>query len=255
MHKLPLAFVESNPPSALGGHPLLKGEPFSSSFNKGGVEERDGGFFETAWILCLVISFFLASSLISLAQEFKPLENPDELITGLSKQAEIKTFQAKFVESKSISFVEGILESKGVVAFSNEGNIRWEYNEPKASIMVITPDKTTLSENGKTKDLKGIGGIMKKIKELIGGCITGEILQDKNYKSSFVQSESEYRVELVPLQKRVKQMAEVIQVDFTKETMLINSVLMLDPSGDQTTISFDNLKVNEKLPSDVFNLN
>lgn len=199
--------------------------------------------------LCLILIGFN-----SLAQEFKPLDTPDELITGLSDQAEIKTFQADFVESKSISFVDGGLVSKGIVAFSNDGKIRWEYNEPKHSVMVITPEKTRLRENGKTKELKGIGGIMKKIKELIGGCITGEILSDKNYKSSFVQSETEYRVELVPLQKRVKQMAEVIQVDFTKETMLINSVLMLDPSGDRTTISFENLKVNESLPSEVFNL-
>ena len=59
----------------------------------------------------------------------------------------------------------------------------------------------------------------------------------------------------MPLQKRVKHLAELIQVGFTKETMLINSVLMVDPSGDQTTIKFENIKVNENLPSSIFILN
>jgi outer membrane lipoprotein-sorting protein len=189
------------------------------------------------------------------SQEHKPLPDPNDLIGGLATQAEIKTFQAEFSESKSISFIEGDLESKGVVAFSNEGNIRWEYMDPKASVMVITTDKTQLNENGKIKVLKGIGGIMKKIKELIGGCITGKILTDKNYTRTFTHSDTEYRVALVPLQKRVKHLAELIQVGFTKETMLINSVLMVDPSGDQTTIKFENIKVNENLPSSIFILN
>ena len=204
-------------------------------------------------VLMVVLSLFIGSKLH--AQEFKPLKDNSMLLNGLSQQAEMKTFQASFTETKSISFVTDDLVSKGKLAYSEEGLIRWEYLEPDASIMIISPEKTMVSENGKTKELKAMGAVMKRIKELIGSCITGDILTDDDYQSSFVVSEAEYRVELVPLQRRVKQMVELIQIDFDMATFQINSMLMLDPSGDQTTIAFEDISVNKDLPSDVFKLN
>ena len=201
------------------------------------------------------LSILLFFTIEAFSQEFKPMSDSGGLINGLGKQIEIKTFQAMFVETKSISFVQGELESKGTLAFSNDGNIRWEYKAPNASVMVITQKTIKLRENGKTKNLKGIGGVLKKVKELIGGCITGDILKDKNYKRSFIESDTEYRVELVPLQRRMQQIADFIQVDFTKEDLRINSVVMLDSRGDRTSIEFNHLQINKDLPSGVFILN
>lgn len=203
----------------------------------------------------LIRVLLLILPVASVAQEFKPLKDNSVLLDGLAEQADMNTFQASFTETKSISFVTDDLVSKGKLAYSDDGFIRWEYLEPESSVMIISEEKTMVSENGKTKELKAMGAVMKRIKELIGSCITGDILTDDDYQSSFVVSEAEYRVELVPLQRRVKQMVELIQIDFDKSSFQINSMLMLDPSGDQTTISFEDISVNKELPSGVFKLN
>ena len=62
-------------------------------------------------------------------------------------------------------------------------------------------------------------------------------------------------MELVPLQRRVKQMIELLQIDFDKGSLQIKSMTMLDPSGDRTTIAFQDIQVNKELPSGIFKLN
>ena len=75
-----------------------------------------------------------------------------------------------------------------------------------------------------------------------------------NHHGPYVRKTSAL-VELVPVNKAMKDMFKTISVVIDKKDFSVTSIQMLENSGDNTTIRFINKELNASLPDALFTIN
>lgn len=167
--------------------------------------------------------------------------------------SKMQSFQSDFKQTKEFSFMDRELISNGMFFYKKNDQLRWEYTEPLVYIMLINGDNIKIKEDGKVKSYSSASNpIFKTVKEIILGCISGEILNDPNYQPSFFESEKLYQVKLQPKQKELKDFMQEINIYLEKDSNDLSYLLLKDGSGDITKIEFLNRKINQPIDESVF---
>jgi outer membrane lipoprotein-sorting protein len=172
------------------------------------------------------------------------------------KEKGLKTFTAKFVQTKKTYLLQEPLHSEGVIYFDRTGRILLKVISPSPLIVLLKdkmllvyyPDLSKSEERylGRTDDiLKKYFSIGQSIEEL-----------KKQYAIQLVSKTHPdgYRLKLIPKMKAITRYIETIEVLVSPKHWLPERIHFEEVKGDNTSLSLQFISINEPLPPDIFTI-
>lgn len=211
----------------------------------------------TIRILSLVSALLIC--VISKAQEtgFKSVADSEIPVyrSKIDKTAAAMTsLQCSFTQKKIISVLSESVISKGKLLYKDGNKLCWEYSTPYYYLFALNGEKVYI-KNDKTIsqfDTKS-NSLFKEISMLLLKSISGSGLIDtKKFDVSFFENPAILEVRLIPRNKTLKSLLNTITLYFEKATWLVQKIEMTEPSGDLTTITFSEVKLNQPVSDENF---
>lgn len=189
-----------------------------------------------------------------IAQETSPAKSPEAVRQAFMKANEsMNSFESDFKQSKELSFMNKPLVSNGKFYYQKDDMLRWEYIDPIQYIMLINGEEVRIKEDGKVKNYSSaVNEIFKTVKEIILGCISGDILNNPEYAASYFENTEFYEVSLQPKKKELQGFMKEVHIYINRSANTLHHLVLVDGAGDKTTIDFVNPKLNQAIPASVF---
>ncbi|MFN3405240.1 MAG: outer membrane lipoprotein carrier protein LolA [Cytophagaceae bacterium] len=205
----------------------------------------------------IVLFFILLSGpLFAQPPGFKVLTDTAGFRSSLAAAAkEIKTIESDFVQEKNLSVLSEKIISKGHFIFKKENKLRWEYNHPFKYLIVMNNNKVLIKDENKENkyDMKS-NKLFQEINSLMINSVQGNILNNKDYKPAFFYNDNYFLVQLFPQNKNLKGFLQSIDLYFDKKDLSVTKIIMAEPSGDYTNITFSAKKFNGEIADEKFNI-
>lgn len=194
---------------------------------------------------CTISFFFLLLGSSLFAQEYTKISDPKACKAALEKQhKETKSIQADFTETASSSLLSTPQKGSGKMWYKKENKIRWEKNKPDSQVILINGKEVKLQEKGKEVSSASSKMVVKKIQQLMVQMMTGEFLNEKDFKITYYENKSNYKLILVPKSDKMKRYVAEISLIFAKEELLLKELTMKQNDTDKLVYSFSNMQQN-----------
>ena len=193
-------------------------------------------------------------SQLTFSQNFKAVKDTAVLkskIEAMSKT--VNSIESDFIQEKNLSILSEKIISKGNFKFKKENMLRWEYNTPYKYLIVINKDKIWIKDEKKTQkyDMNS-NKVFKEINDVMMTCVQGNIFKSGKFKVTYFENEKQYKLELIPLQKNMKESLKKINMYFDKSVTSVSKLDMIEPNDDYTTLDFTLKTQNAQLPDNIF---
>ncbi|MDR5590331.1 outer membrane lipoprotein carrier protein LolA [Christiangramia sp. SM2212] len=171
----------------------------------------------------------------------------------IQKSNDINSFSAEFSQKKHMKTMDGSPESEGKVYYKSPNTLKWEYTSPYDYQLLFKDSKLFIVEEGQLSEVDLTSNkLFDKMGELVAGSVNGKILMaDKDFDITYHHAGENVKALIIPKDDSLRGMFKEIWINFNPE-LLIRSVRLIDPSGDYTEISMKNIKINQPIPSSVF---
>ncbi len=200
----------------------------------------------------LLLIFLLPLTI--LAQERTEVKDRSAFEATFEKKTAVKqNITADFTQEKVLAYLQAPLVSKGKFYSFEHRLIRWEQYDPTDYVMLMNDKGVFVREKGEIKN-NGLkeNRMMAGIKDLISETMSGEIIKSKDYSTRYFESDTEYIIELTPLDKQLKKVFSSIELVFNKKTFFLNQMIMYTDAQNYTRIIFSNQKSPDKMEMSVF---
>ena len=202
------------------------------------------------------ILFVLVGSQAQSLSKASP-EQSEKMLESLAKAtATVKSIQCDFTQVRQSTMLKEKQTSKGQMFFGGK-NLKWAYTSPNKYALIVKDDgqQVLIQQDGKTKKAEGQSGqLFKGIAQIVMNSVTGAALSNSSDFSVEMYTQANIWVaKLTPKQAKLKKMFSSIYLYFNDKHNAVYKVEMKEASGDLTTITFSNLKLNEKISDSVFN--
>ncbi len=174
----------------------------------------------------------------------------DAIISKVQKTYEgIQNIQADFVQLTTSSATKETQKADGLVYFKKPGMMKWEYKSPTNDI-IVSDGRTIWSYQ------QDIGQVMIGNASDSGASISNNFLAGMgNLKKDFdIELEkpdnNSYVLKLNPKVPQPNIQRLYIAVD--KKTSLVKQTIVFDLLGNETKVIFENLKINQSVPANIF---
>lgn len=169
--------------------------------------------------------------------------------------AAVKTIQCDFTQVRQSAMVKEKMTSKGKMYFSGT-NLKWAYTTPNQYALIVKDggQQVYIQQDGKTKKAEGQSAqLFKGIAQIVMGSVTGAALSENgDFTVEMFTQGDKWVAKLTPKQAKFKKMFTSIYLYFNDKHNAVTKVEMKEANGDTTTITFTNLKLNEKISDSVF---
>lgn len=166
-----------------------------------------------------------------------------------------QTIKSNFVQEKDLSMLSEKIISKGKFWFKKDNMVRMEYIQPFQYLMIINKDQVYVKDAQKENKVSAKSNkLFQQINKIMIDCMQGTTLNNADFKSRVFESKNAWLVELVPVAKGLKDLFRHINVAVDKKDYSVNSIEMLELSGDNTTIRFINKDLNTIIQDALFDI-
>ncbi len=194
-------------------------------------------------LISSILFLLLFSTSIS-AQEYTKIADPQACKAALEKQhKETRSIQADFTETATSSLLTSAQKGSGKMWYKKENKIRWEKTKPESQIILINGKTVKLQEKGKQISSASSKMVVKKIQGLMVQMMTGEFLNEKEFKISYFESKSTYKLVLTPKSDKMKRYVSEINLVFSKKELTLKDLIMLTDDS-KLVYSFSNMELN-----------
>lgn len=173
---------------------------------------------------------------------------------NVERQAEeINTMSGDFVQVKYIQMMQEEAVSAGKLYFKAPDVLKWEYFKPYNYKILFIDGKLYIDDEGE-KSVTNLGAnkLFDKLFSLISGSMNGKLLADtENFDFNYMRVNNDKMVILRPRDPNLRQMFTQIVLIFDHKN-LVNSVKLVEESGDFTEIFFKNVQINQPIKASVF---
>ncbi len=189
-------------------------------------------------------------------ENYQKMKNPEFFKKALqTKNDTTYTIQSDFVQEKNLAVLSDKIITKGSFYFKKPKKLRWEYTDPFHYVTIINADDVMIEDKGnKSKFNMGNNKLFRQVNDLLVNLIQGRIFNDEDYSATILQNAHSYKVELIPVDQKMKDYIKTIHIVFNKKTLVVQKVKMIEESGDYTLINFKNKRLNQKIPDKLFEI-
>ncbi|TDX02276.1 LolA family protein [Dinghuibacter silviterrae] len=165
------------------------------------------------------------------------------------------SLKADFVQEKNLSVLSEKIVSKGKFCFRRPDNVRMEYTQPFQYLMILANSHVYIRDGQKENSVSAKSNkLFGQINQLVVDCVRGTELSNPDFKVRVFEGEQTYLVELTPVSKNLKDLFQTVSVVLDKKDFTANRIRMLEPSGDNTVITFSNKELNVPISDAQFSL-
>ena len=165
---------------------------------------------------------------------------------------QVNTIRADFVQEKHLQILSRPLISKGVFYYEAPGSLRWEYQSPIKSILLMHEGRVTRylwGGNGFRRDSGLSLQAMQIVLEEIAMWLRGHFADNPDFTASL---EPDRKIVLTPKKKAFSAIIRNIELILSDRPGVIESVTIYEGEKSFTRIIFKNVRVNEVLKKTVF---
>lgn len=208
--------------------------------------------------LAVPILLVLTVAPLAVAEDTPAQETVAECLKRIEKsQSDHKDFTGKFKQEKHILLFEEKIESNGRFVFRKPNNVRWEYEKPHNSILVIAGDDgqkwtetTRKVEKFKLSDDRGLDAVVKQLFTWFKGEFT-KLGDDYDVE---IAERSPTKLKMTPKKDIVKKFIARIEVKFTEKDAAIASVKITEPGDDFVLYTFSDTKLDSGVKDEEFEI-
>lgn len=173
---------------------------------------------------------------------------------SLSTQ-KIASIKSDFIQEKTLSLLSEKIVSKGMFWFKKESQVRMEYNQPYKYLMILNKDKVFVKDAQKENKISAKSNkLFQQINKIMIDCMQGTTLNNTDFKTRVFENKTTSLVELTPVVKGLKELFKSIVVTVDKKDFSVNSIQMIELSGDNTLIRFTNKELNASVTDALFTI-
>jgi len=164
------------------------------------------------------------------------------------------TLSCNFTQEKEMSMIAEKIVSGGKFYLKKEKMLRWEYLKPFSYLIIFNNDHITIKDESKvTRFNTQTNKLFLEINRVILGSIQGTLLDDtQNFSARYSETPSACIVKLKTLSPRLKESLSEITIWFDRKDYSVSSIVMHEPGGDQTKITFSARSINQPIPDEKF---
>ncbi|MDX1500949.1 MAG: outer membrane lipoprotein carrier protein LolA [Thermoanaerobaculia bacterium] len=173
------------------------------------------------------------------------------------EQSKTVTLEADFVQRKQSEMLLEPLEARGSFSYAAPDRVRWEYETPDPiSLLVIDGEMTTWYRDLGQAEKISVGRQAEKILDFLGAGSNVETLLTyfDAHLAHTPETDAPFRLELIPRFDRVERRLREMTIWIDSRRFLPIAVRYVEPNGDVTEYEFSNLRINDGLPADRFEL-
>lgn len=200
-------------------------------------------------IICTLFSVFAYSQTRMTNAEIR-----DFVYKVTYESAQFKTLQNDFVQTKKMDFLNKDIVTSGKMAFQTPNLLSWSYTKPYQYSIVFRNNKIYINDQGKKSSVDAKSKMFEKINKLIVGSASGNLFTDPEFNVSYFKTNSHNIARFVPKSSQLLKYIKQVEIQFPDGKTTASKVIMLEASGDTTTIDFKNTKVNAAVPASVFSI-
>ena len=196
-------------------------------------------------------------SLLPLLGSAQSLQQSDMIEQINKASAGMQSLECDFVQTKFLNILDDKMVSKGKMYYQQADKLRWEYTSPYAYTFILNQNQVLL-KNDSRADVIDVNQnrIFKEIARMMMNSIVGNCLSDeKSFRTTVEVSGSDWVATLIPLKRDMKQMWNKLILHIRPDMKVVYKVEMHEPSGDYTIIDLIDIRTDEKISPEVFDIN
>lgn len=179
------------------------------------------------------------------AQDYRKVTQPEQVYAALKQRSEkVNTIQADFIETRYVSYLKAPQKSSGKFYFEKKDRMRWEQTDPGSYIIMIDGSSLRVSEGGKEKNIRSASHMTGMIRDMLLMIVRGDYQSGREFERELLQNADGYRMVMRPVEKRLKQRYEKLELQFSKSTMGLEELVFFEKGGDRQVLTFRNEKIN-----------
>jgi outer membrane lipoprotein-sorting protein len=165
------------------------------------------------------------------------------------------SLRADFVQEKNLSVLSEKITSRGKFCFRRPDNVRMEYTQPFQYLMILANNHVYIRDGQKENSVSTKSSkLFAQINQLVVDCVRGTAVNNPDFKVRVFEGGQTYLIELTPVARDMKNLFQTVSVVLDKKDFTATRIRMLEPSGDNTVITFTNKELNVPLSDALFTL-
>ena len=168
--------------------------------------------------------------------------------------SEVRSLRTHFVQEKRMKILARPLVSKGRFFFRAPADIRWEYDEPIRSVLLVAQGdarRYTLRAQVWEED-RGAGlDAMRFVLQDLSGWVSGDFDASRHFRPDLLQGPPA-RVVLTPRDASMERFIERVVLTLSATPGVIESVEIVEDPESITRIEFRNTELNVPFPPGFF---
>lgn len=204
--------------------------------------------------MLLFFMLMIAGSVSAQQTEFSEVKNVDQFKKDFAAQnAKLTSMNSTFVQEKTLTMLTEKIVSKGDFWFKRNDKIRIEYKTPYSYLLIINGDQMITKDNQKESHVNTSSNkLFKQINRIIIDCVQGAMLNNKDFSVKVFQNQSQFRLQLTPQTKTIKEFFQTITITLDKKDYSVSELELLEQGGDTTRMRFSDKKLNTLIDDAVF---
>ncbi|GAB6193522.1 LolA family protein [Desulfocastanea catecholica] len=164
----------------------------------------------------------------------------------------LQSIQADFVQEKHLKILVRPLVSTGTLSFQAPQSLRWEYQTPVPSILLLHGGRVQkfIARDGRLVEDKGMGlDSMQVVLGQISSWLDGRFTDSEMFRVSFVDDRT---ILLTPKQQALAGVISSIELQLADRKGLLDAVTIYEGPESYTRMTFSNRVLNKQIPAAVF---
>lgn len=201
----------------------------------------------------LLFIVFLSLVFGGSAQKYAVISNPAACKAKINAHAKkTSSISAEFKETVLSSMFNTPKTASGIMLYKKDHKIRWEHQQPKKQIILINEKGMRVSENGKETQNASRNQLAKKMQSLMLSLLSGDFLNEKEFSISYFENTENYKLVLVPKNTRMAKYIAEIELIFSKKSLLLHSLSLIETPEDKITYDFSDIQLNSSISDQKF---
>ena len=180
---------------------------------------------------------------------------PQTLMDLQQKMAGVKSVYLEFTQERVLKLFSDPLKSEGVMLVERPDEIRWETTAPYQTILLGDHNSVAQFEfnDGKWEKLKlGFPQLLQRVMQQMSAMNQGNIGAMLTDYNASVATNTDVVLTFVPKDENVRGMMSSLEVHLPPDLSTTREVVMNEPDGDLTRITFQNEKRDVTFPAGTF---
>jgi hypothetical protein len=171
------------------------------------------------------------------------------------ESAKVSSISARFTQTKRMKILASPLVSKGNFCFKAPDSVRWAYDAPVKSVLLLHQGRSrrfTQGHSGWTEDA-GIGAAATSVMlQEIMLWSTGRFTESQGFTAELLAGTAP-RIQLRPRDSSLGQIISGIEIIPAPDRPgMIQSIIIREGEGNTTTLDFAEVKINARLEDGLF---